>query len=69
MRAQMHSVRVSERQAAECKFDFQLISGIDLLLGHSGEVIGIVKLHEQFLLQLMADFVFIQVRNMFRPRL
>lgn len=44
--------------------DLRSILGIHLLLGHSGEVIGIVKLHEQFLLQLMADFVFIQVCNM-----
>jgi salicylate hydroxylase len=43
------------------EFDLRLIIGIDLLLGDSGELIGLVKLHEQFLLQLMADFIFIQV--------
>lgn len=29
--------------------------------GDSGDLLGIVKLHEQFLYHLMADFVFIQV--------
>jgi hypothetical protein len=42
---------------------FQIDMHIKHPLGNNGDLLGTVKLHEQFLLQLMADFIFIQVRN------
>jgi salicylate hydroxylase len=47
------------RTRTSIKIDLQ----IHHLPGDNGDLIGIVKLHEQFLLHLMADFIFIQVRN------